>query len=205
MRSFNKKAYYCVPVVDEVEMTVEPIREKRNLESQKIRKLQEKKAKLAFEHQKKMLAHAKKEQKAIDKNSYKKAKEIENSLKQPHISPVYEMALKQKYKPLSMDVTTYNPLAGFLPAEAVRKEGATAYDPDYTIYKAVPAQDFNNHIRAKDLHFKDFPLVDDASSKGDFSGLLVSEKGSPDFSTLIVDDVRRDFGYMPRRARRRRR
>lgn len=90
-----------------------------------------------------------------------------------------------------------NPTLGFV--DEVRGPG-----PNYNQSDVVPAQDFNNHLTNHDSkrysQFKDFPLVVDAP-KGDFGGILTNEAGSADFSERIVNDVRQDFGYVPRRRR----
>jgi len=79
-----------------------------------------------------------------------------------------------------------------------------ARDADYSQQEVIPAQEFNNALACKDFadytKFKDYPLVLDAPA-GDFGGVLVNEKGSPDFAALIVNDVRQDSGAVPRRRR----
>jgi hypothetical protein len=100
---------------------------------------------------------------------------------------------------------------GFLPQYGVKNAMLGFVDEvkkaDFYNDEAIPAQDFNNALTAKDFaaytQFKDFPLVEDA--RGDFGGILTNEKGSADFSTWIVDDAKTDFGYVPRRQLKRRR
>lgn len=91
------------------------------------------------------------------------------------------------------------PLAGFEPATDT---------PDFSASDVYNAQQFSNCLSAKDVaaytRYKDFPLVLDAP-QGDFGGILTNEKGSPDFSTWIVNDAPSDFGRLPRRNKYRRR
>lgn len=79
-------------------------------------------------------------------------------------------------------------------------------EPNYSQSEVYRAPEFKNGLTAKDCknytRFKDWPLVID-SPRGDFGGILTSEAGSPDFSTWITDDVKQDFGYVPRPRRRR--
>lgn len=78
---------------------------------------------------------------------------------------------------------------------------------DFDMHTAQPVTEFCNGLSAKDLkytEYQDFPMVMD-SPGGDFSGVLVDEAHSADFSERIFNDDRQDFGYAPRRPMRRRR
>lgn len=94
----------------------------------------------------------------------------------------------------------HNPLLGFVdevPGSAV----------DFDMHTAQPVEEFCNGLSAKNLkytEYQDFPMVLDAP-KGDFSGILVDEAHSADFSERIYNDDRQDFGYTPRRPMRRHR
>jgi hypothetical protein len=93
-----------------------------------------------------------------------------------------------------------NPLLGFVD----QVPGSTT---DYSMHTAQPAEEFCNKLSANDMkytEYQDFPLVLD-SKGGDFSGLLVDEAHSADFSERIFNDDRQDFGYQPRRPARRHR
>jgi len=201
MNPFNRKNYKNAPMVEEAYMTVEPNREARVAKSEHLRRVEMQKEHLAMQARRKAVNAQRADNARREIQAYKNAKMHERSLKTPHQNKLLEMALMQKFTPVQGGQTTKNELMGFLPAVPM-KQGETAYDPDFSVYKAVPAQEFSNHLRAKDLHYKDYPLVQDASHKGDFSGVLLSEKGSPDFSTMIVNDVDRAFGRLPRRRRR---
>lgn len=191
--------YLGAPVVDEVQMTVEPIQEARILKSERLRLVEAQKAKLRLEAQKRKALQERKREGEREKRNAHYNSMLKNSLKRKTDANLIA-ALSQAHTPFSKSTLVKNPLAGFLPAEAVKQEGASAFDPDFNIYMAVPAQEFTNQIRQKDLHYKDFPLVVDDKSKGDFSGILLTEKGSPDYSTMIVNEAKNDFGawYDPR-------
>lgn len=193
------KDYLGAPVVDEVQMTVEPIQEARILKSERLRLVEAQKARLRLEAQKKQAMQERKREQEREKRNASYNSMLKNSLKRKSEANLIA-ALSQKHTPFSKSAMVKNPLAGFLPAEAVKQEGASAFDPDFNIYMAVPAQEFTNQIRQKDLHYSDFPLVIDDKSKGDFSGVLLTEKGSPDYATMIVNDAKNDFGswYDPR-------
>jgi len=93
-----------------------------------------------------------------------------------------------------------NPHLGFV-------DEVPASSKDFSAHTARDAQEFNNKLAAKDIgytSFQDFPLVLD-SKGGDFSGILVDETHSPDFSERIFNDTRQEFGYVPQRPRRKHR
>ena len=93
-----------------------------------------------------------------------------------------------------------NPNLGFVD----EVPGATT---DFSMHTAQPASEFCNGLAVKDLkycEYQDFPLVLN-SPAGDFSGILVNEAHSADFSERIFNDDRQDFGYTPRRPARRHR
>lgn len=184
--------YLDAPFVDEVHMTMEPNNDSRIAKSDRLRVIEMQKAKIRLEAQKRRAAMIRNQEKKKDIESYNHEKMLKKSLHRK--DDLLAAALMQKHTPFSKSAMINNPLAGFIPAEVMKQEGASAFDPDFNIYMAVPAQGFSNHIRQKDLHYKDFPLVDNVSTKGDFSGVLLSEKGSPDYSTMIINDAKNDFG-----------
>lgn len=91
-----------------------------------------------------------------------------------------------------------NPLMGFVDETA---------EPDFEMRDTYPAQEFNNHLTANTninyTRFKDYPLVMDAP-RGDFGGVLTNDTNSADFSEYIVNEVKTDFGYVPKARLRRR-
>jgi len=110
------------------------------------------------------------------------------------VSPDMDMALRQEYQPQARRGFQKRPDAPFEDAQSVSlREG------NFTQTEVVPADDFENHLSAGNLGFKegykDWPqTVQQKSRNSDFSGVLVNEKGSADFSHDIVYDVDSDFG-----------
>lgn len=186
-----------VPYVDEAAMSVEPIMKDREYVSNKVRTAIEKNGVLLKEKLKQAAAYRQKQEERIGLGSYRHGKMLERSLKRE--DDLLSAALMQTHQPFQRSSTVRNPLLGFVPGEAMGK-----VDADFSIYDAVPAQDFNSIRNVKDVAGQDFPLVDDDSEKGDFAGVLLSERGSPDFSTMIVNEAKTDFGAMPRDRLRRR-
>lgn len=176
-----------VPYVDEVNLSVEAEDKGREAVSNKVRAMSE-----AERHKRMRAARWRAEmsrrmEERIGLGSYQHGKMLERSLSQRN--DLLSAALMQKFEPFQRSSSVRNPLLGFVDGEAMGK-----VDADFSIYDAVPAQEFNSIRSAKDIAGRDFPLVKDDSEKGDFAGVLLSERGSPDFSTMIVNEAKSDFG-----------
>jgi hypothetical protein len=117
---------------------------------------------------------------------------LKRSLQQSN-DPTMVMAYAQGHKPYNSDTGNgfiKNPAEGFVDAEPVNVNST-----DYSNYEIVNAPGFENTKSAKDLGLRDYPkFVDQKEAVSDFSGILVHEAGSADFSSKIVNDVKSDFG-----------
>lgn len=195
MRILNKRQLANVPTVDQDNLFLGEINDmvqaRRDLHASEMRAMERR--------QMLRLAQAEAIRREQDRLRDLRAAKHEEMLKRSLRNgghDVYRAAIRQGngyVKQFGMS----QPLAGFVDAE---------YVPDFSASDVIPAQEFSNKLSNKSVaaytRFKDFPLVIDAP-KGDFGGILTNEKGSADFSTWIVNDAPRDFGYAPRRRRRR--
>lgn len=180
------------PYVDEVELVFEPNNERRVRESEKIRELERKKCEMKIQALRKKLEEEKKRAWKMEKERYAYAKMLERSLRTP-IDPNYKKAIKEGYKPFHPTDLIRDPLKGWVKGE-IAQQKVSLKDPDFNIHRAVPAQEFTNHIRARDLAYRDYPLVRDTRNTSDFSGVIVDEASSPDFSNFAVVKDKTDFG-----------
>lgn len=138
---------------------------------------------------------AREDQKAWKENEaryHRQGKDIERSIRRA-VDPNLDMALQQGFRAQMGGGFAHNPNIGFVDAQPVSlREG------NFDQSEVVPSNDFNNHLSANRAYAegrKDWPvMVEQKSMNSDFAGVLVSEKGSPDFSHDIVYDVNDDFG-----------
>lgn len=122
----------------------------------------------------------------------RQGKDIERSIRR-EVDPNLDMALRQGHRAQKGHGFAQQPQMGFVEAQPVSlREG------NYDQSEVVPASEFNNHLAANQLYAKgrkDWPAaVEQKNMNSDFAGVLVNEKGSPDFSHEIVYDVSDDFG-----------
>jgi hypothetical protein len=112
----------------------------------------------------------------------------------PRVSVDMDMAHRQEYRGQASRGFTKRPDAGFEKADRIAlREG------DFSQTEVVPTDNFENNLKAGDLGFskgqQDWPPYNQQKTmNSDFNGVLVSEKGSPDFSHDIVYEVDSDFG-----------
>lgn len=118
--------------------------------------------------------------------------DIARSINQ-NIDPNLDMALRQTRKAQKGGAFTQDPNAPFQDAQpASLKHG------NFDQSEIVNAYEFCNHLSDADLKAdknKDWPVfARQQNPASDFSGILVNESGSADFSHDIVHDVKSDFG-----------
>lgn len=119
-------------------------------------------------------------------------KDLERSIHR-YVDPNLDMALRQEWKAQTGSSFVKDPNMGFVEGQPVSfREG------NFDQSQVVNADEFNNQLDINSLYARgqsDWPIaVQQKSRNSDFSGVLVSEKGSPDFSHDIVYDVSDDFG-----------
>jgi hypothetical protein len=136
---------------------------------------------------------ARADQVAMERAAYNHAQMLKQSLsRQNHKDELYLQAIREGHKPMQKSSMVKDGLMGWHPGETVTNMGYV----DFSISDVVPAQAFDNILRQEHINQSgyptDYPIVDDA--KSDFGGVLLSESGSPDFSTMIVNDAPGDFG-----------
>jgi len=122
----------------------------------------------------------------------RQGKEIERSIRRD-VDPNLDMAFQQGYRAQMGSGFAQRPNAGFEDAQPVSlREG------NFDQSEVVPSSEFNNHLTANRAYSEgrsDWPAaVEQKSAVSDFSGVLVNEKGSADFSHDIVYEVSDDFG-----------
>lgn len=99
---------------------------------------------------------------------------------------------------------TKDPMMGWCEGEVCNLR-----DADFMASEVIPANHFNNIISDEYLRQSlwpaDWRLVKDANedfgrpSSADFGGVLTDSKHGADFSTMIVDEAKRDFGRAPQK------
>lgn len=109
------------------------------------------------------------------------------------VDPNLDMALQQGHKAQMGSAFAQRPEMGFADAQPVSlREG------NFDQSEVVASDEFNNYLTANKFYARgesDWPAaVEQKSPVSDFSGVLVNEKGSADFSHEIVYDVKDDFG-----------
>lgn len=116
-------------------------------------------------------------------------KMLARSIKQ-NIDPNLDQAFQQPRSAQAKRGFTKSPDLPFVDAQPVSlREG------NFSQSEILPAEDFDNNLYANDLGFRDWPKFSQQKSPAsDFSGILVNEAGSPDFSQTMVEDVKEDFG-----------
>lgn len=83
-----------------------------------------------------------------------------------------------------------NPDMPFVDAQPVSLK-----DGNFSQSEIVPADEFENNLSSYDLGYRDWPkFAKQKNPASDFSGILVNEADSPDFSQTMVEDVKEDFG-----------
>lgn len=179
-----------VEYVDQSELYLEPTNQGVAAKSAAIQAQNERRSLLEKGRKMAELRRLRAEEQAVSMGSYAYGKMLERSIVRK--DDLLSAALMQKFQPFQSSSTVRNPMLGFVDgAEEVETK-----DTDFSIYEAVPAQEFNSHLTARDA-YHDYPVVDDDSEKGDFAGVLLQESGAADFSTMIVNEARSDFGREP--------
>lgn len=149
---------------------------------------------------------ARAKQRAIARQKYEEA---QNAVASAEYTAMLKRSLKQDTSKYSQAMSgrsdfgfvpkfgNHTPLMGFVDSMPTTLK-------DFSQREVYPAQDFCNTKTSHDFvgytKMKDFPLVEDANS--DFGGILTTDSKSADFSEYIVNDAKHDFGYAPRRRRR---
>lgn len=124
--------------------------------------------------------------------SHRHGKDLARSIRRT-VDPNLDMALQDERRPQMGSGFAQRPDMPFLEGQPVSlREG------NFDQSQVMAADAFDNHLTANHLYAggkRDWPqAVQQKNPNSDFSGVLVSEAGSPDFSHDIVYDVSEDFG-----------
>lgn len=122
------------------------------------------------------------------------AKQLATSLA-PTTDASLAAAYDQPYGDHQGGVFSQHPGMGFVEGTPVNLS-----ESDFSAHSIVDVPPFENHQSSRSLGMRDYARYSDQKEPvSDFSGVLVNEAGSADFSEFITNDVKNDFGSVPRR------
>lgn len=200
MRVLNRRQLASVPMVDAGHLYLGEVSDAVELRREKLRRKQFQEQQARRNAEVRARAARNRAENQVTANAQRHGAVLERSLRNTGRAAM--MGAVHQGDGFIPQYGVKNPLLGFVDEVA---------DADFEMQDVYPAQEFNNLLTARNnpayLKLKDFPLVIDApnATNSGFQGVLLTNENSADFAELIVNDSRRDFGYVPKHSPKRRR